>query len=1349
MATEDERYKVPLFDGTNYDNWKFRMEILLDEKELLAVAQFPRELEDESTNGATARTRNQEIIRKDKRCKSLIIQKIADSHLEYCKGKETAHEVWIYLQETFERKSMASQLRIRKALLTLKFDAAADMMESHFLKFDRMVRELKSTGAAAEENDIICHLLLTMPQEYDMIVTAIETMAGKTDLSLSFVKNRLLDEESKRQAKGRSKSKGEHVQSSTAFSSHSPCRGGRKGRSGLRNTGRGSSGAVIEQANTKKFQLECYNCHGIGHKRADCKKPQQSYKPLVNKAYMTGTEEKENKKGTEISFAVCNSEEWLEERNTEICCSVSNKEDEKIIWYLDSGATDHLVNSDKYVENIKILERPIKIKVAKCEQYLIAERKGDISMNCFVSGKITRVKVTNVLIVPNLEFNLISVSRLEMNGFKIVIENGKATIMLENRKIAVAVRQVKLYKLSAFIANESECACLSTKIDAYLWHKRLGHISKNNLKELSKLVDGLDINPVDLNWESCEICVEGKQTKLPHKQERVRAKRPLQLVHSDLMGPITPESHDDKRYILTFIDDFTHFTAVYLLKTKSEVFHFFKVFEAMATAHFNLRMSRFRCDNGREYLSTEMKDYFKKQGIQYELTIRYTPEQNGVAERMNRTILEKGRCMLLGSGLPKYLWTEAVLAAVYVINRTPTNALYNSIPAEKWFGTKQDVSKIKVFGCLAYVRIPTELIEGKFDSRSEKCYMIGYCTNGYRFWNPKREKIITGRDVKFVETNFINSKTLDDYLEADTRDSAQLKNTQDRGGEIQDEGNNEADEDAEIIAENSTIEDTPDQHPRRSTRVKTKPKYLDDYCAFALNAESFVEDVPRSFEEIHVREDKRKWYKAVKDELQALEENKTWTLMQLPPGRKAIDNKWVFKLKYDEDGNIERYKARLVVKGCAQRKGFDYNETYAPVARLTTVRTMLAVINHKNLSANQLDVKNAFLHGNLQEEIYIKPPEGFTEKEGFVYKLNKALYGLKQAPHEWNIKFHEFMSRLKFSQSAYDKCLYKRKEKDNLAYILLYVDDIIVAAKDQHEINAIKNALMTEFKMKDLGGLKCFLGIKICQTNKGMILSQETYMKNLLQKFDMKDCKAVRTPMETNPVKDLNGECIVDVKPYKELVGCLMYAMLTTRPDLSAAINFYSRFQSNATEAQWIGLKRILRYIKGTTNFGLFFRKNGKVPLIGFADSDWAGDSDRKSTSGFLFEVHGATVSWTTRKQPTVALSSTEAEYVALASAVTELIWLKGLMCDLDIQIEEPIIIYEDNQSCIHLLDKWEHRRLKHVDVKYNFVRDMYQKGIIDVKYIPSREQKADILTKGLTFELFAKNRSVLGIQAT
>lgn len=189
----------------------------------------------------------------------------------------------------------------------------------------------------------------------------------------------------------------------------------------------------------------------------------------------------------------------------------------------------------------------------------------------------------------------------------------------------------------------------------FFWHKRLGHISKNGLEKLWKLVDGISTNTKTLDWETCETCVEGKQVKLPHNKERVRAKRPLQLVHSDLMGPITPESHDGKKYILTFIDDFTHFTAIYLLKAKSEVFRFFKLFEAMATAHFNLQVSRFRCDNEREYLSTEMKDYFEEQGIQYEFTIRYTPEQNGVAERMNRTILEKARCMLLGSGLPKYL----------------------------------------------------------------------------------------------------------------------------------------------------------------------------------------------------------------------------------------------------------------------------------------------------------------------------------------------------------------------------------------------------------------------------------------------------------------------------------------------------------------------------------------------------------------------------------------------------------------------------------------------------------------------------------------------------------------------
>lgn len=496
---------------------------------------------------------------------------------------------------------------------------------------------------------------------------------------------------------------------------------------------------------------------------------------------------------------------------------------------------------------------------------------------------------------------------------------------------------------------------------------------------------------------------------------------------------------------------------------------------------------------------------------------------------------------------------------------------------------------------------------------------------------------------------------------------------------------------------------------RRSARQKVKPKYLEDYSALALIAESFIEDVPECFSDIENRDDKEEWHCAVKEELDSLKQNDTWTLTELPPGKKAIDNKWVFRIKRDEHGNVDRYKARLVVKGCSQRKGLDYDEVYAPVARLTTFRTLLSIVNKEDLYTTQMDVKNAFLHGHLQEEIYMKQPQGFVDDPKRVCKLNKTLYGLKQAPRAWNGRFDAFIKRLGFRQSDYDKCLYIRVNGNTNTYLLLYVDDIILASNSESALRIIKVALNKEFNMKDLGELRCFLGIKIDRTKDGLILNQTTYLKNILKRFNMEDCKGSKTPMEVKPCLEVDSsECIIELKPYRELIGCFLYVMLNTRPDLSAAVNYFSRFQSNATMVHWNGVKRILRYIQDTIDISLFYKKGKSEALVGYADSDWAGATDRKSTTGYILEVFGAAVCWVTKKQSTVALSSTEAEYVALASAAQEIIWLKNMLNDFGVDCSAPITIFEDNQSCIHLLSKWEHRRLKHIDVKYNFVRDLF-----------------------------------------
>ncbi|KAH0813995.1 hypothetical protein GEV33_008796 [Tenebrio molitor] len=374
----------------------------------------------------------------------------------------------------------------------------------------------------------------------------------------------------------------------------------------------------------------------------------------------------------------------------------------------------------------------------------------------------------------------------------------------------------------------------------------------------------------------------------------------------------------------------------------------------------------------------------------------------------------------------------------------------------------------------------------------------------------------------------------------------------------------------------------------------------------------------------------------------------------------------------------QAYQDALVELNGSPSTSTDYDEVYAPVARLTTIRTLLSVIHENNLHEMQMDVKNAFLHGKLKETIYMKVPDGINGKDGLVCKLNRSLYDLKQAPRVWNERFDTFVKGIHFKQSPHDCCLYIKIQNGTKIYLLLYVDDIILAGDDKTTLDQVTAALKREFSMSDLGELRNFLGMSITRNDNEMALSQFGYIKKLLTRFGVQDCKA------------------------------------------------------NVNEKQWVEVKRMLRYLKDTQQFGLIYRRQTAPVLAAYADSDWAGSLDRKSTTGFLLQVHGNVVCWSTKKQNTVALSSTEAEYVALACAAAELVWLRNLLRDMHVTYEDSTIMFEDNQSCIHLLSKYEHRRMKHLDVKYHLIRDLAISKIIDVKYIPSNEQRADILTKGL-----------------
>ena len=401
--------------------------------------------------------------------------------------------------------------------------------------------------------------------------------------------------------------------------------------------------------------------------------------------------------------------------------------------------------------------------------------------------------------------------------------------------------------------------------------------------------------------------------------------------------------------------------------------------------------------------------------------------------------------------------------------------------------------------------------------------------------------------------------------------------------------------------------------------------------------------------------------------------------------------------------------------------------------------------------------------GDIRQEVYIELPKGFeTEKTG---KLNKSLYGLKSSPKDWNLKFNNVMLKLGFRRSENDYCLYVKIAKAYKLYLLLYVDDVLLAGSSIEEVQQTKSILTREFKVKDLGQMKRYLGISFLRRNECMLLNQTDYLKRVLEKFGMENCKPVATPMEVNfqheiLKRDKSDNEEIETK-CRKAIGCLMYAMLCTRPDLSVSISILSRYQACASEELWQALKRVFRYISGTLDFSLTFNcKVFKHCIEGYADSDWAGDRvDRKSTSGYVFKVLGCTVSWSSKKQLSVALSSTESEYVALSSACSEACWLQRLYEDFDIRNDcdgsegdesrrgKSVIIYEDNQSAIKVSKNPEqHTRMRHIDVRHHFIREKVSEGTVEVKYLPTHEQVADVLTKPLGWVLFGEFRKHLGV---
>lgn len=524
-------------------------------------------------------------------------------------------------------------------------------------------------------------------------------------------------------------------------------------------------------------------------------------------------------------------------------------------------------------------------------------------------------------------------------------------------------------------------------------------------------------------------------------------------------------------------------------------------------------------------------------------------------------------------------------------------------------------------------------------------------------------------------------------------------------------------------------------------------------------------NIPSDFNEAITSPESDHWKAAMDEEIASLDRNGVYELVELPAARKAVGGRWVYALKRNQDGTVAKFKARWVAKGYSQRKGVDFYETYAPVTKLATLWTFLTIAAQDDLDLLQGDFKTAFLTASLVETVYMDQPTGYEQQGSgqrkLVAHLLKAIYGLKQASTAFYDRASTFFATLGLHPTEADSCLFVGNISGRRLMLILYVDDFIIAGSKE-DVTSIMTAIKSEFTIDDRGDLDSgmTLGIQVKRDRalRTITITQQRYITDVLERFDMVSAKPARTPMDEHKQLIINNEThskddirSVDQTQYLQAVGSLMYLMVSTRPDLSYSVGVVARHNADPRAIHWAAIKRILRYLVGTKDYGITLGGRTDSPLVeAWTDADYAGDHDtRRSTTGFVINVHGSPIIWSSRRQRSITRSSHESEYIALSQGCQNLLWVLKLLRQVHYNTS-TVTVHVDNQGTIETTRNGNHsERTKHIDIAYKYGRELVKEGIIDLQYCPTNNMTADILTKALGFEKFEWFRNSIGLIKT
>jgi transposase InsO family protein len=1127
-------------------------------------------------------------------------------------------------------------------------------------------------------------------------------------------------------------------------------------------------------------------------------------------------------------------------------------------WLVDSGASLHYCHQREMFDSFEAVTGKGRWVILGDGRRIPVAGYGTLRMSVPVFGGLNAATLTNVQFTPDMAVNLLSVPSLTEAGMEVRFLGRDCTIR-QGRKVIARARKVanNLFQLTmaktvtvavtaphtAGIRGSHDGSAHVTQADlAQLWHQRLGHTNFASLTRLFGKEQVKDESTIDYGQitralrgvaSKCEACALAKSTRQPFPTDgATRARNPLELIHMDL-GFMPERSTEGAKYFLTIQDDCTRKCWAVLLKSKSDVLRQYKTWVVAAEATHSVaghKVLAVRSDNGGEFINREFDALLAERGTRRERSAAYTPEQNGVAERVNRTLLDSVRAMLHDSQLGDAFWGEALLTAVYIHNRVSHRALNSRTPYEAWSGHKPGVGHMRAFGSLAFAHVP-KVGRNKLALRARRCVFLGYEPDAkvYRLWDLSANRIIVSRDVDFWEGVSWKSEAAgrggaapvaaETKVTAPSSSSTRRSNPRravrgDDDSEVVASDDDTSDDDSEPASPQPVADDEAaapepaspvseaavddEKEPaeeadspaaaqprrRRGRMARSDPGYIPHDLAVlrdrnspaagdiapslvaprAMATSDDVEQDPRSYKEAMRSAHAREWRTECKGEMSQQHEMGTYELVPRPRQRvNVVDNKWVFRSKYNAEGELVKRKARLVAKGYSQRPGVDFFETYSPVVRYPSMRALLSMAAQHDWEVHHMDVKAAFLNGDLQETVYMRQPEGFEVKgkEDWVCLLKKGVYGLRQGSRVWNEKAAKLLRRMCFTPLEADECVFVYRSEGRLAIVALYVDDMFLFVPRGSDLLAkLKVRLQKEFEMTDLGEVSEALGAEFTRDRKArtLTITQRRHVRGILERAGMTDCAAATTPLAAGTQLCLPEEgykaTAGDTLRYQKAMGELNYLVSWARPDIAFAVSALSKYCANPSPQHFAGLRHLYRYLRGTQEQGITYRGAGDIetpPTLSiYSDADFAAcTDDRRSVTGYSVHMGGAAISWLSTRQSTTAQSTVEAEYMASAEAVKEAIWWRAFLRGLGRRLNAPTVLYSDNQGSIALSKNPDsHRRTKHIDVRFHLIREHVKKRTVVLQYVSTSEMPADALTKSLPPHKHRHCAALLGMGA-